>query len=73
MIARPMEDSRIWLAAAERVDGRGSVSGTCRDTSLDSATREEKVTNPDLGDIFQFESSKRHSFAEGGLFMSDEK
>lgn len=68
-----MENPRIWLAAAGGVDGRGSISGTCRDTSLDSAAREEKATSPDLGHIFQYESSKRRSFIIWRLFMSDEK
>lgn len=67
-----MEASRIWLAAAGRVDGRGRVSGTCRDTSLDSSAREEKATSPALGDIFQNESSERRSFVKWRLFLSHE-
>lgn len=68
-----MAASRIWLAASGRVGGRGSVSGTCRDTSLVSAGREEKATSPALGDIFQYKSSKLRSSIKLRLFMSDEK
>lgn len=67
-----MEASRIWLAAAGRVDGRGSVSGTCCDTSLGSAAGEEKATSPALVRIFRHESSKQRSFIKSRLFMSDE-